>query len=99
VDGVSSDATGNARWEVVGRVQGVGFRWFVREQARRWGLAGWVRNREDGAVEIAAFGPHDSIAGLRSAVRRGPPGAFVTEVRDLEPTPTEYPNPFSILRD
>ena len=88
-----------ARWEVVGRVQGVGFRWYVREQARRWGLAGWVRNRDDGAVEIAATGPRESIAGLRAAVRRGPPGAFVTDVRDIAAQTTDYPTPFSILRD
>jgi acylphosphatase len=96
--GVSEDSPETAHWEVVGRVQGVGFRWFVREQARRWGLAGWVRNRDDGAVEIAVRGPPGSIDGLRAAVRRGPPGALVSEVRSVQAGDTDYPNPFSILR-
>ena len=68
---------------VAGRVQGVGFRWFVRETARRVGLAGWVYNRPDGTVEIAADGDDESIALLRAAVRKGPPGADVGEVREL----------------
>jgi acylphosphatase len=96
---VSDEGPGTVRWEIVGRVQGVGFRWFVREQARRWGLAGWVRNRDDGAVEIVASGPAGSIAGLRAAIRKGPPGAFVTDIRDLDGGPTDYPSPFSILRE
>lgn len=88
------------RWEVVGRVQGVGFRWFVREQARRWGLAGWVRNLPDGSVEVAAMGAEASVNGLLAAVRRGPPGAIVQDVR-IVPDPGDsaaYPEPFSILR-
>jgi acylphosphatase len=100
VVGVSDDHPAAVRWTVVGRVQGVGFRWFVREQARRWGLAGWVKNHDDGTVEIAASGPPESIEGLRSAVRRGPPGSLVTDVRDAPNAgPTDYPTPFSILRD
>ena len=65
--------------EVVGRVQGVGFRWFVRETARRAGLAGWVRNHDDGRVEIAASGSDAAIAALKSAAQMGPPGARVEQ--------------------
>jgi len=62
---------------VRGRVQGVGFRWFVREQARALDLAGWVANRRDGSVEVEADGAPDAIAGLRQALARGPDGAAV----------------------
>ena len=87
------------RWIVVGKVQGVGFRWFVREQARRWGVRGWVRNRPDGSVEIAAAGADESLAGLLAAVRRGPDGAAVDTVQnDGGPPADELPEPFSILR-
>jgi acylphosphatase len=88
-----------AHWIVVGKVQGVGFRWFVREQARRWGVRGWVRNRPDGSVEIAASGPEQSLEGLLAAVRRGPEGAAVADVRPgALPEAAELPEPFSILR-
>ena len=88
-----------AHWQVLGRVQGVGFRWFVRQQARRWGVRGWVRNRPDGSVEINALGASDALEGLSAAVRRGPPGADVTEIRQLAPeSEPDFPDPFSILR-
>jgi acylphosphatase len=88
-----------AHWIVVGKVQGVGFRWFVREQARRWGVRGWVRNRPDGSVEIAASGPAESLDGLLAAVKRGPEGAAVSDVRAGDVAPAhELPEPFSILR-
>ena len=87
------------RWEVIGRVQGVGFRWFVRQQARRWGVRGWVRNRPDGSVEIAAAGTREALDGLLAAVHRGPPGAEVVETRVLaDAADVELPQPFSILR-
>ena len=86
-------------WQVTGRVQGVGFRWFVRQQARRWGVRGWVRNRDDGSVESAALGTPEALEGLRHAVHRGPPGAEVTEVAMLPASEdTDFPEPFSILR-
>ena len=88
-----------AHWIVVGRVQGVGFRWFVREQARRWGVRGWVRNRPDGSVEIAASGTEENLDGLLAAVRRGPDGAAVDGVHSgAAPPPEDLPEPFSILR-
>jgi acylphosphatase len=87
-----------AHWIVVGKVQGVGFRWFVREQARRWGVRGWVRNRPDGSVEIAASGAEESLEGLLAAVRRGPDGAAVADVQPGAGPPEDLPEPFSILR-
>ncbi|HVE79986.1 MAG TPA: acylphosphatase [Gemmatimonadaceae bacterium] len=84
---------------VVGRVQGVGFRWFVREVGRRQGLAGWVKNRADGSVEVAADGPAEAIAALRNALGSGPQGAHVDDVADLpDDQPHALPRPFAILK-
>ena len=85
--------------EVSGRVQGVGFRWFVAEKGRSLGLAGWVRNRPDGSVELAAAGAEQALERLRSAVTRGPSGAFVEAIRELPiETLGDLPSPFSIVR-
>lgn len=85
--------------EVVGRVQGVGFRWFVRETARRFGLAGWVRNHDDGRVEIAASGTDDAIAELTRAARAGPPGARVERLIELPSAGLDdLPQPFTVVR-
>ena len=83
---------------VTGRVQGVGFRWFVRETARRVGLAGWVCNLPDGSVELAAEGDEESIALLRRGVSAGPSGAEVQEVRDAEGDVGPLTKPFSVRR-
>lgn len=84
---------------VVGVVQGVGFRWFVRERARRLGLAGWVRNLPDGSVEVAASGDQEQIASLRAELQRGPGGARVDHLVDI-PGSLDPPasDPFGILR-
>jgi acylphosphatase len=66
---------------VEGRVQGVGYRWWTVEMARRLGLDGWVRNRADGSVEILAMGEAEAIEQLSKACREGPPGASVRAVR------------------
>ncbi len=68
------------RFVVTGRVQGVGFRWFVRAEARPLGITGWVRNREDGAVEGLAEGRDDAIDSLIATLEVGPPSAIVTNV-------------------
>ncbi len=65
---------------VYGMVQGVGFRYFTRTQAVRLGIAGWVRNRPDGTVEIWAEGPPDRLETLIKAVRRGPSYSRVDRV-------------------
>ena len=83
---------------VRGRVQGVGFRWFVREEARRRDVAGWVRNRADGCVEVAAEGAEDSIEALRRALRKGPPGASVASVDDVDDALGPLVRPFTILK-
>jgi acylphosphatase len=68
------------RYLVSGRVQGVGFRWFVLRLAEREGLTGYVRNLPDGRVEVMAGGTAESHARLEEALRRGPPGARVADV-------------------
>ena len=83
---------------VTGRVHGVGFRWFVRVVGRRLGLAGWVRNREDGSVELAASGPQEKLDELRKQVRRGPDAAHVADVKDLEAIEGELEFPFGMQR-
>ena len=65
---------------VTGRVQGVYFRAFTRNQARRLGLSGWVRNEYDGSVSLIAEGPREVLEHLLVAVRRGPAGARVDHV-------------------
>lgn len=69
--------------EVCGVVQGVGFRWFTVRAARRIGLRGWVKNRDDGCVEIAAAGDSAALDRFLNEVRQGPPAAQVESVREL----------------
>lgn len=69
-----------ARFVVEGRVQGVGFRWWAREQARALGLAGWVRNLRGGAVELLAIGEAGALAQLEAALHSGPAAAEVRAV-------------------
>jgi acylphosphatase len=64
---------------VQGRVQGVGFRYFVAENAAELGLSGWVRNRFDDSVELVAEGSRKSLDDLINRVKKGPRSAFVSE--------------------
>jgi acylphosphatase len=68
------------RLVVRGRVQGVGFRYAAVDAALRYGVAGWVRNRSDGSVEVFVQGDADSVAAMIAWCRRGPPAANVTDV-------------------
>ena len=63
-----------------GRVQGVGFRWFVHSEANELDLHGWVRNTEDGDVEVVAAGSVGDLAELRASLRRGPRGSRVDQL-------------------
>ena len=77
------------RFIVRGRVQGVGFRWFVEREAHLLQIAGWVRNNPEGTVEVLAHGTRDQLAGLHSRLREGPRAARVDEVQvsEAEPVP------------
>jgi len=84
---------------VRGRVQGVGYRWFVRERARALGLTGWVRNRQDGSVEVLAIGTDSALEQLRGLLRSGPSGARVSDVEEQATEPTVGAlDPFGILK-
>lgn len=65
---------------VAGTVQGVGFRYFVRQQAATLPITGWVRNVSDGRVEVLAEGMRPVLESFLVALRRGPSGSSVTEV-------------------
>lgn len=65
---------------IKGRVQGVGFRWYVHREAATLGLRGWVRNTEDGHVEVLAAGEPDDLATLRLLLDRGSRGSRVDAV-------------------
>lgn len=68
------------RWVLEGRVQGVGFRWYVVNCAQSMGVRGWVRNRADGAVEVVGMASSSTIAELDALLAKGPPGARVTRI-------------------
>jgi acylphosphatase len=84
------------RFIVRGRVQGVGFRWFVEREAQMLGVAGWVRNNHDGSVEVLAQGTRDQLAGLHSRLREGPRAARVDAIDVTDVRPTEGVNSFRI---
>jgi acylphosphatase len=68
------------RYFVQGRVQGVGFRWYVLREAAALGLRGWVRNTPDGRVETLAAGTEEQHAALHAVLRRGSRGSRVDAV-------------------
>src|SRR5213594_2905887 len=84
------------RFVVRGRVQGVGFRWFVEREAHMLGISGWVRNNSDGSVEVLAMGTRDQLLGLRSRLRQGPRASRVDDVEELAATPIAGLNNFRI---
>jgi acylphosphatase len=84
------------RFLVRGRVQGVGFRWFVEREAHILGIAGWVRNNHDGSVEVLAQGTRDQLSGLHAWLREGPPAARVDAVEVSEARPVDGLNSFRI---
>jgi acylphosphatase len=73
---------------ISGRVQGVGFRYSMADEAERLGVTGWVRNRRDGTVEAVVDGEADAVASLLDWARRGPPAARVTGVHISETAET-----------
>jgi acylphosphatase len=89
-------ATQARRFVVRGRVQGVGFRWFVEREAHVLAVSGWVRNNADGSVEVLAQGTRDQLLGLRSRLRQGPRAARVDDVEESEVGPVAGLSSFRI---
>jgi acylphosphatase len=91
-----ADTARTVRLIVSGRVQGVGYRAFVEDQAEARGLSGWVRNRRDGSVEAVLHGATAAVDAAIAACRRGPPAAVVTAVA-VRDEPGRPPDGFSVL--
>jgi acylphosphatase len=72
------------RYTVRGRVQGVGFRWYVESEAHKVHVFGWVRNTSDGAVELLAIGTRGQLAALQAKLWQGPRAARVDAVDERE---------------
>jgi len=78
------------RYLISGRVQGVGFRYFTEDVARREGVRGWVRNLPDGRVEVAADGDAESVERFERWIRHGPRGARVDEFDVSDDVPGDH---------
>lgn len=76
---------------ISGRVQGVGYREWMVDQARLLGISGWVRNRVDGSVEALVAGDVASVEELSRLCRRGPRMAEVTSIEEELADPPDYP--------
>jgi acylphosphatase len=88
------NATTQARHVIIhGRVQGVGFRFWTQGEALARGLAGWVRNRRDGTVEAVIAGPPEAIEAMSTALRQGPPAAYVSHI-EVDPWTGDIPTGF-----
>jgi acylphosphatase len=89
------------RYRVQGRVQGVGFRWFVREEARALGLRGWVQNELSGEVLLEAGGESTRLDRLADRLAVGPAASYVTAI-SIEPAAAlgvwDLPAPFAVRR-
>ena len=83
------------RITITGRVQGVGFRYWVLEEATALSLSGWVRNRRDGSVEAVISGPSDRIDAMLARCRSGPAAARVVDIAVADTSDTA-PSPFEI---
>lgn len=77
-------------YRIRGRVQGVGFRDFAQRAAYALGLTGYVRNLDDGRVEVYAAGPPDRLSDLAGALRQGPRMADVRGVEEQDAAPRSY---------
>lgn len=93
-----SPAMPTRHYIVRGRVQGVGFRWFTRQEALTLGLSGWTRNLRDGTVEVLVNGPSEALEEMDTTIVHGPPSARVDTVNsDTGENGSQVPLGFEIL--
>jgi acylphosphatase len=81
---------------ITGRVQGVGFRAWTQREARRLGLAGWVRNERDGTVAALLVGDEAAVATMLRLLRQGPASAHVSDLRVEEMDSVDRSSGFSV---
>jgi acylphosphatase len=93
---MTEQTTHARRFVVRGRVQGVGFRWFVEREARVLGIAGWVRNNADSSVEVLGVGTRDQLSAFRARLQAGPRAARVDNVEEFEVKPVSGLTTFRI---
>ncbi|GAC1318376.1 MAG: acylphosphatase [Chloroflexota bacterium] len=93
---MSAEPPSRAHVRIVGRVQGVGFRYATLCQARRQHLTGWVRNLDSGAVEAVFEGSEDALEAIVRWCADGPPGAYVRDCQVAWDEPPEDLADFSI---
>jgi len=86
-------ASSSVRWLVSGRVQGVGFRWFVLRRAEELSVVGWVRNVPDGTVEVVGIGDLSSLQRLEESLKAGPRFARVENVEK-----SDFPHEVGVLK-
>lgn len=82
---------------IIGRVQGVWFRAWTRDEARQLGLGGWVRNEPDGSVRALFVGPRDRVEAMLARCRLGPPRARVDQVSTTPQQPPPDEETFRVL--
>ncbi len=93
---MTHDGTIAVEWEISGRVQGVGFRAYTEQWARREGVNGYVCNRRDGTVYVCAEGTPGAVSALKARVRRGPALSRVDDVRERRCEPSGRYTGFSV---
>jgi len=82
---------------ITGRVQGVSFRMWTRTEAEKLGLAGWVRNEDDGSVTALVVGAASAVSTMMNRFWKGPAGASVSGVMSQDTNPRQQPNGFRII--
>lgn len=87
------------KYKVIGRVQGVGFRFWTAQTARALNLTGWVCNRPDGSVELEAHGEETDLATIQKQLWQGPPFSEVTDVICIPCIQPDKFSDFTIRRD
>jgi acylphosphatase len=80
-------------YRLTGRVQGVGFRAFVRREARSLGVDGWVKNAADGSVEAEATAERETLEAFEERLRKGPPAGRVSDLEVRDPGETGEAEP------